>query len=53
MGSTLGPYWLEAGLLAMAEKKKAETKCFGFFKESGGNLLSQKLYNHYHRQDCV
>ena len=37
----------------MAEKKKAETTCFGFLKESGGNLLSQKLYNHYHRQDCV
>src|SRR5439155_26237477 len=33
--------------------KKAETLVSAGFKKSGGNLLSRKLYNHYHRQDCV
>ena len=34
--------------------EKAETILrFGFLERSGGNLLSRKLYRHYHRQDCV
>ena len=32
--------------------KKAET-LVSAGEESGGNLLSRKLYNHYHRQGCV
>jgi hypothetical protein len=36
------------------KKQKGRNSLFRpLMKESGGNLLSQKLYNYYHRQDCV
>ena len=36
-----------------AHKCKSRNLCLGFSEKTGGNLLSRKLYNHYHRQDCV
>ena len=33
--------------------KKSRNFRFGLIERSGGNLLSRKLYNHYHRQGCV
>jgi hypothetical protein len=35
------------------EKEKEPKNYFGPQLKSGGNLLSRKLYSHYHRQDCV
>lgn len=33
--------------------KKKPDAWSGFLEKFGGNLLSRKLYNHYHRQGCV
>ena len=38
---------------AAGHKCKSRNLRFGFSEKTGGNLLSRKLYNHYHRQDCV
>jgi hypothetical protein len=42
-----------SSLLPVKEKSRNARKRFGFLGKTGGNLLSRKLYNHYHRQDCV
>jgi hypothetical protein len=35
------------------QKKPKHPQTFRLFRKTGGNLLSRKLYNHYHRQGCV